>query len=147
MYILKVVDSFDAAHRLGCGYKGKCSVPHGHSWKVIVALKFTSLKSVGFAEDFKNIKANLRTYLSKLDHSYLVPDEDHKNSFVEELKDNVVFFHPNPTAEVISREIFRWMCKVGYDVCFVEVWETDKNCCVYSRNEWEEYYDNKLGEQ
>jgi 6-pyruvoyltetrahydropterin/6-carboxytetrahydropterin synthase len=132
MYLLKVVDSFDAAHRLGCGYKGKCSVPHGHSWKVAVVLKFTSLLSTGFAEDFKDIKINLKKYLDNLDHAYLVPDEDHgSNTFLDNLGDSVVYFHPNPTAEIISREVYRWMVHCGYDVDSVEVWETENNCCTY----------------
>ena len=132
MYYLKVISSFDAAHRLGCGYEGKCSVPHGHSWKVVVTLKFNSLKGIGFAEDFKDIKRNLNLYLNKLDHSFLIPKEDiDTNDYFNTLGEGVIYFQPNPTAEIISETIYKWMERCGYEVESVELWETDKNCCIY----------------
>lgn len=132
MYLLKVITKFDAAHRLGCGYEGPCSTPHGHTWKVAVTLKFTNLKSVGFAEDFKVVKETVKNYISNLDHKFLLPKEDIGTSeYLDKIGNNVIYFYPNPTAEVLGKEIYKWMVSCGYDVDSVEVWETENNCCIY----------------
>ncbi len=55
MYILKVSDSFSAAHKL-CGYEGACRNLHGHNWKVGLEVQCNSLDEIGLAMDFGILK-------------------------------------------------------------------------------------------
>ncbi len=59
---------FNAAHLL-CGYDGKCSQMHGHTWKICVWIRGdeSSVDDVGILWDFNNLKK----IIDRLDHKYL----------------------------------------------------------------------------
>ena len=67
--------TFDAAHRLADGYKGKCSNIHGHTYKVQVTVSLKAGKLVdkfGMVMDFSKLKKIWDTKIEeKLDHNYL----------------------------------------------------------------------------
>ncbi len=84
MYILKVSDSFSAAHKL-CGYEGACRNLHGHNWKVGLEVQCNSLDEIGLAMDFGILKRILGNVLAEFDHSLL--------------NEHPAFINQNPSSE------------------------------------------------
>ena len=98
-------DVVDAAHMLK-GYDGKCSVLHGHTWKITVKVKGDeSLRDeTGILWDFGNLKKET----SKMDH----------NNLNEVLQ-------VNPTAENIALYLYRKFKKQSPDLLFnIRVYES-----------------------
>jgi len=91
MFILRVTDSFSAAHRLR-GYHGDCERLHGHNYKVEVFIESQHLDETGIVMDFREVKSLLKEALDEMDHQYL-----------NELP---AFSEMNPSAENIARHIF-----------------------------------------
>jgi len=107
---------FDAAHRLP-NVDSPCKNLHGHRWVVEAHVRFSRLDESGIATDFKEIKAKLHSI--GLDHTYL----------------NEVLDEP-PSAEVVSRYIYRRLKEMGYDVVAVRVWETPNYAATYTEERW-----------
>jgi len=59
MFELRVEHSFSAGHALR-GYVGKCANPHGHNYRVQVAVEGPTLNSIGLLLDFGDLKKALR---------------------------------------------------------------------------------------
>lgn len=117
MFELKVVDSFDAAHKIE-NYPGKCSRLHGHTWTIEVYVVGEKLDKLGMLVDFKKVRGVLHEILESFDHQCL--------NELESFRDK------NPTAENIAVEIFERMSeKIPIDR--VSVWESPKSCITYSR--------------
>lgn len=91
MFEIDIERSFSAAHNLR-GYKGDCSLLHGHNWTVQVIVRVEDLDEIGIAIDFRKLKAELDAILGEFDH---------KN-----LSDLPVFSKSNPTSEKIAKVIF-----------------------------------------
>ncbi|MEM1660841.1 MAG: 6-carboxytetrahydropterin synthase QueD [Candidatus Bathyarchaeia archaeon] len=89
-YVLSVKEKFDSAHYLR-GYPGKCAEVHGHTWEVEVAVEGRRLDGLGMLIDLRILKRVLRDVIDLLDHKLL---------------NDLSFFDPNPTVEVIGRWIF-----------------------------------------
>lgn len=105
--------SFDAAHHLPY-YEGKCSKPHGHHWKIEVALVGEVSPQSGILVDFTWLKQVLEEeVVSKFDHT------------------NLNDFFDNPTAELVAAYI-RDKIELEYiqgpgeriQLAWVKVWET-----------------------
>lgn len=115
-YLIRVVDKFDAAHKLE-GYDGPCSNLHGHTWKVVVEVrKRGMLNPLGMVMDFKQLKGYLKEVLSEFDHKV------------------IDFLEPNPTAEIIAWYISNRLSELigtEYELTMVEVWESDNACAIY----------------
>jgi 6-pyruvoyltetrahydropterin/6-carboxytetrahydropterin synthase len=120
MYILKVVDTFSAAHRLR-GYEGKCEGLHGHNWKVEAEASFARLNRIGISMDFKKLKKALSAALSDYDH--------------KDLNDIPEFRAENPSAEHLARNVHgklrRLLRGAGARRLRVSVWESETSCCTY----------------
>ncbi|NPA15136.1 MAG: 6-carboxytetrahydropterin synthase QueD [Deferribacteres bacterium] len=118
-WILRVIDSFSAAHFLR-EYQGACENLHGHNWRVELEVVGDELDETGLLVDFKRLKAVLKEVLDVLDHRLLneIPPFD----------------RVNPSSENIARFIF---CEAGkrlpesVKVKSVAVWESDRACAVY----------------
>src|ERR1035437_6645888 len=91
MFELRVEHGFSAGHALR-GYQGKCANPHGHNYRVQVAVEGPRLNSIGLLMDFGDLKKALRAVCEKLDHVYL-------NDLPE-------FETVNPSAEGVARYVF-----------------------------------------
>ncbi len=124
MFELMVETHFNAAHKLR-NYKGKCEKLHGHNWKIAVFLKGTKLNKTGMIMDFGQIKEEIKKITKKLDHAYLNTTSP--------------FNKINPTSENIAQYIFKKMNslikKQQCEVSKVTVWETEKNCATYFRED------------
>lgn len=120
MYIIKILESFSAAHSLR-HYKGKCEALHGHNWRIEVMVKSNQLNEIGMVMDFGDLKAITRKVLEELDHHYL--------------NDLEFFQKVNPSSEEISRYIYTKLKERLKDYnCQLEsvsVWETDNSCGTY----------------
>ncbi|HEY8055444.1 MAG TPA: 6-carboxytetrahydropterin synthase QueD [Terriglobales bacterium] len=123
MFEITVEETFSSGHALR-GYRGKCENPHGHNYKVRVALAGSRLNDIGLLYDFKDLKAILRRETERLDHQYL--------------NDIEPFRELNPSAENLARHIYEVLEKdlagnaQGVRVKTVTVFETDITAAVYS---------------
>ena len=87
MFKLIVKKEFSSAHILH-GHPGDCKRMHGHNWLVEAEVQGNNINEIGMVIDFKDIKNNLKTIISKLDHQFL--------------NDLEPFINDNPTADKIS---------------------------------------------
>ncbi len=120
-YKASVTKTFSAAHALN-KYKGKCENLHGHNWIVKVSLSSNKLDETGMVMDFTDIKAVLKSILSKLDHKYLnkVPPFDKVNPTAENLAEYIL--------EKLAKSI-----KLPVKINEVEVWESETSSATVSR--------------
>lgn len=123
MFSITVEENFSSGHALR-GYRGKCENPHGHNYKVRVALEGPRLNDIGLLYDFKDLKAILRRETERLDHQYL--------------NDLEPFHEINPSAENLARFLYERLVQElagnaqGVAVKTVTVYETDITAAVYS---------------
>jgi 6-pyruvoyltetrahydropterin/6-carboxytetrahydropterin synthase len=101
---------FEAAHKLGAGYKGPCARLHGHSYVVEVEVE-GRVNEQGMVVDFKLLKRLIGGWIDR--------NWDHRE----------IELTPNPTAEVMACElaaITRVELAMALKVYLVavRVWET-----------------------
>jgi len=124
MFILKVKDSFSAAHKL-VEYKGECSEIHGHNWEIEVSIECHKTGDIGLTIDFKEIKENFHKIISEFDHTYL-------NGLS-------YFTDKNPTSENIAKVIYQLSTNAfsDYDaqVKEIAVKESEKYTAIYRPDE------------
>src|SRR5258708_19104541 len=126
MFEVPVEDTFAAGHALR-GYKGKCENPHGHNYRVRVALVGKELDSIGLLYDFKDVKQIINVTVDRLDHQYI--------------NDIPPFDKINPSAENMARYFFEESVRLlaernppnGIIVKAVTIWETDTTTATYTR--------------
>ena len=124
MFELRVEISFSAGHALR-GYQGKCANPHGHNYRVQVAVEGPKLNAIGLLMDFGDLKQALRAVCEKFDHAYL-------NDLLE-------FATVNPSAEGVAQYIFdevgrtlsAELAEAGAHMKEAVVQETDTAWAVY----------------
>lgn len=140
MFTLKSEIEFDAAHYLS-GYEGKCHNIHGHRYRLIVKVFAESLQSSGqcrgMVEDFSTVKMALKEIHDLFDHKLILENhEEGKRLGLELAKTGqnfeICFVPYRPTAEEMSRDIYRRLKEMGLMVTEVELFETPKNSCIYS---------------
>ncbi len=121
MYHLRYKTHFDAAHFLR-GYEGKCANLHGHRWHVQLELSGLQLNDQGILIDFGDLKRMLAEILP--DHCCLNDLESFKTV--------------NPTAENISRHLFKEISKRmgGWTrLDSLELWESEGASAVVYRDD------------
>lgn len=124
-----VVKSFEfaAAHVLP-NHLGKCSILHGHNYKVEVGVRGAidddpSSPTFGMVVDFGDLKAAVhKNILDRLDHSYL------NTSLPDEIKP--------PTAENLAWYIFSVLNREYAPISFVRVWETSTSYAEVTRDDF-----------
>ncbi len=123
MYEVNVRSHFSSGHALR-GYHGQCENPHGHNYKVRVALRGDKLDDCGMLIDFKMISSMLNRIIDELDH--------------QNLNDLPAFEAINPSAENLASYIYHGLqsqlkeAKIQATLRNVTLWETDKNSVKYS---------------
>ena len=121
MFKLVVKKEFSSAHIL-VGHPGACKRMHGHNWVVEAKVEGEQINKIGMVIDFKDIKKELENIISKLDHQYL--------------NDLEPFIENNPTAENISKYIYKELSKnINTDnikVSEIKLWETNSSAVIYS---------------
>ncbi len=120
MFVVKVCTDFSAAHALR-GYEGDCARVHGHNYKVEVLIKVVELDAIGITVDFKDIKAQTKNVIKKLDHQ-----------FINEI---APFNLVNPTAENLAKYFFdKLKPQFNNDIAAlksIKIWETDNASVSY----------------
>ena len=119
MYTLSVEKEIAAAHRLR-DYDGPCANVHGHCWKIRVEVTAEKLDQVGIAIDFEVIEKLLWRIIGPFDH--------------RNFNDIAPFDEINPTAENISRYIFRSLAEIlpgNTRLKKIQLWETDRYHVTY----------------
>ena len=123
MFEIVVEETFSSGHALR-GYRGKCENPHGHNYKIRVALAGERLNEIGLLYDFKDLKAIIRRETDALDHQYL--------------NDLEPFRELNPSAENLARFLFEKVrdqlnaTQGAVVIRSVTVFETDFTAAVYT---------------
>ena len=121
MFRLVVKKEFSSAHIL-VGHPGACKRMHGHNWVVEAKVEGEQTNKIGMVIDFKDIKNELENIISRLDHQYL--------------NDLEPFMENNPTAENISKYIYKELSKnINTDnikVSEIKLWETNSSAVIYS---------------
>lgn len=113
---VKRVFDFEAAHLLP-RHAGKCSRPHGHSYRLVVTVDRAVDRDSGLAIDFGDLKAVVRREaVDALDHRDL-------NAIIE-----------NPSAENIAAWIWERLLPALPGLAEIELWET-RRCAVVYRGE------------
>ena len=139
MFILKNEIQFDTAHYLS-GYEGKCSNIHGHRYRLVVELASETLhqdgQERGMVADFGQVKTLLRQIVEQYDHKLLIEDNGDGQAVARKLAElpnqfAVCLVPYRPTAEEMSRDIYRQIKSAGYPVYSVELFETPVNSCIY----------------
>lgn len=139
MFILKNEIQFDTAHYLS-GYEGKCSNIHGHRYRLVVELASETLhqdgQERGMVADFGQVKTLLRQIAEQYDHKLLIEDNADGQAVARKLAEMpnqfaVCLVPYRPTAEEMSRDIYRQIKSAGYPVYSVELFETPVNSCIY----------------
>lgn len=143
MFLLKSKVEFDMAHYLS-GYKGKCSNIHGHRYTLVAKLKSNTLKEEGqlrgMVDDFSNFKKVLKEIAEEFDHKLIIENNSEGEKVAESLKAlpndfNILMLPYRPTAEEMSRDIFRKIKSKGFSIYEVELYETPSNSCIYREEE------------
>ena len=91
MYEVTVEADFSSGHYLR-NYKGKCENPHGHNYKVRIALAGAMLDETGMLLDFTLLKRVLKPVIDRIDHQML--------------NDLEPFTELNPSAENIAKYFY-----------------------------------------
>ncbi len=104
---------FAAAHRLPF-YDGPCFRMHGHNYRLVVAVEGTPDPKSGMILDFVELERIVQqAVLSKCDHQTL-------NDLLE-----------NPTAELISRWIWKALAPELPGLAEIRLWETPQYAVAY----------------
>lgn len=126
--------SFDSAHRLVRGYKGKCANVHGHTWRVRISLRAGGLDPFGFVRDYADFKPVKEWIDEALDHACMVaPDDVELRTFLAANGQKMfVMDEGNPTSENLARTIFRKAeSLLFHKIHAVEINETCTSCARY----------------
>jgi 6-pyruvoyltetrahydropterin/6-carboxytetrahydropterin synthase len=136
MCVNRIEVLFDAGHCL-LDYRGKCSAPHGHSYRAEVLAAVPKLDALGLALDFGDIKGPIKGWVdAHWDHAFLLNDRD--VTLVTALQaipeSKLYLFHDaNPSAEVMARELYaQARQRLGSVVVGVRIWESPGQYAQYA---------------
>lgn len=135
MYTLTKDFRFEAAHRLGKGYEGKCKNIHGHSWNGKISIKKGALDKFDMAIDFTDMKRITKSIEDFFDHTLMVYKEDEELiSLCKKQKWAIIVMDANPTCEALAKMIHDNICKehhVHSPDLSVTINETCTTSCTY----------------
>jgi 6-pyruvoyltetrahydropterin/6-carboxytetrahydropterin synthase len=116
MYIIAKRFTFSASHVIGgLPAQHPCAQLHGHNYEVEVVLQSTTLDSIGFVRDYRELSV-LKEFVDKnLDHRHL----------------NEVLGHDQTTSEFIAKWIYDWCAARWPEVTAVRVSETPRTWAEY----------------
>lgn len=124
MFELRVEHTFPAGHHLR-DYAGKCATPHGHNYRVQLAVTGPNLNPIGLLLDFSDLKTALRAVSETLDHKYLndLPAFESRNTSAENI---ALYFH-----EELTKLLAPALESTGARIKEIVVQETDTAWAIY----------------
>lgn len=138
MEITKIF-TFEGSHVVRNCSSDRCSHSvHGHSYKAEVTFEARKLDNAQMAYDFGLMKGTIKQFIDSMDHCHIICSADSEDyiKFFQDHNDRWILVPFNPSAEMISIFIMRWiqiiMCQTitnnGEDASLkvknVTVWET-----------------------
>ncbi len=131
MYIITKEVYFCYGHRL-MNHPGKCRNLHGHSVKASISIKHDTLNEQGMVCDFSDVKECVDGFISRLlDHNFLLHKDDPIIPALIANNEQFLAIDEHPTAEVLSKMIYRHVKQQGFNVDQVVLWETASACACY----------------
>lgn len=128
--VTKQID-FSYGHRL-LEHKGKCRYLHGHNGLLEVDVEADSLDALGMVVDFGELRDVVKAWVdANLDHRMLLCRRDPVAPMLTEMGEPLFLMDENPTAENISKVIFKAVRKQGLRISEVRLWETPSSYAVY----------------
>lgn len=131
MYTITKEVYFCYGHRL-MNHPGKCRNLHGHSVKAAISIKQERLNEQGMVCDFSDIRDCVEHYIDhQLDHNFLLHKNDPIIPLLEANNERFLALDEHPTAEVLSKMIFQYLKRHGFNVDQVVLWETASAYACY----------------
>ena len=135
MYIITKEVYFCYGHRL-MNHAGKCRNLHGHSVKASISIKQAELNQQSMVCDFADVKQAVDGFISDvLDHNFLLHKDDPLVPALTAANEQFLLLDEHPTAEVLSKMIYRHVKQQGLNVDQVVLWETTSACACYREDE------------
>jgi len=107
--VYRVCKSFEieSGHMLS-KHPGRCKYPHGHSRRVDLVIRASSLDERDMVCDFKALKLAVGAYLDTYDHALMVHSRDPILGTLSEGQQSrvIVCEDEDPTTEVMARRIY-----------------------------------------
>ncbi len=117
-------------------YVGKCNNPHGEGYTAILEFKQEILNEAGMVKDFGELKGTIKDWIdNNLDHSYLCKYDDNVGLYLENNGYKVFKMEGNPTAENISKLIYKAIKKVFPILKKVGIIESFEDSVAYYEEE------------
>ncbi len=134
MYIITKEVYFCYGHRL-MNHPGKCRNLHGHSVKAAISIKQKQLNEQAMVCDFSDVKICVETFINQhLDHNFLLHKNDPIIPALIANNERFMTLDEHPTAEVLSKMIYRHLQQEGFSVDQVVLWETSSASACYREN-------------
>ena len=122
---------FCYGHRL-MNHAGKCRNLHGHSVKAAISIAQEMLNEQGMVCDFADIRETVEAYIDEhLDHNFLLHKDDPIIPALLANNERFWALEEHPTAEVLSKMIYRHLKATGFNVTKVVLWETASAYACY----------------
>jgi 6-pyruvoyltetrahydropterin/6-carboxytetrahydropterin synthase len=116
-------------------HSGKCRNLHGHSVKASISIRQQKLNDQGMVCDFSEIRDCVEDYIDRqLDHNLLLHKDDPLIPMLIQNNERFLALDEHPTAEVLSKMIYQYLQKAGFNVSHVTLWETASAYACYSEN-------------
>ncbi|MBJ27690.1 MAG: 6-pyruvoyl tetrahydrobiopterin synthase [Chloroflexi bacterium] len=123
---------FCYGHRL-LEYNGMCRYLHGHNAYLEIDISSNRLDQLGMVVDFNEIKDKAKNWIDQhVDHKMLLCDGDPIIPALKELGEPYFLMAENPTAENISKMLFREISNLGLKLNEIRLWETPSSYASYS---------------
>ena len=123
---------FCYGHRL-LEYNGMCRYLHGHNAYLEIDISSNRLDQLGMVVDFNEIKDKAKNWIDQhVDHKMLLCDGDPIIPALKELGEPYFLMAENPTAENISKMLFREISNLGLKLNEIRLWETPSCYASYS---------------
>jgi len=131
MYIITKEVYFCYGHRL-MNHPGKCRNLHGHSVKASISIKQEVLNQQAMVCDFADVKLAVDSFINDvLDHNFLLHKDDPLVPALTAANEQFLLLDEHPTAEVLSKMIYKHVKQQGLNVDQVVLWETTSACACY----------------
>lgn len=131
MHIITKEVYFCYGHRL-MHHSGKCKNLHGHSVKASISIKSETLNEQAMVCDFADVREAVENFVdAHLDHNFLLHKDDPIIPALIANQERFMALDDHPTAEVLSKMIYRHLQQQGLAVDQVVLWETASAYACY----------------
>jgi len=131
MYTITKEVYFCYGHRL-MNHPGKCRNLHGHSVKAAITIRQQQLNEQGMVCDFADIRDCVEAFIEEhLDHNFLLHKDDPIIPALQAHNERFLALDEHPTAEVLSKMLYRHIKQAGFNVAEVALWETASAFACY----------------